>query len=78
MGDGMDKVPTDTFDTRQRAERERRLAEHMASATQSLREERDRLAKRLAELERQLANLAARLHSPSAFATPSDPGRRQP
>jgi len=65
-------------DIRQRAERERRLAEHMASATQSLREERDRLAKRLADLERELANLAARLDAPSAFATTGDSGRRRP
>lgn len=73
----MAKIPTDTRDTRQRADRERRLAEHMASATRSLREERDRLAKRLADLERQLANLSARLDAPSAFATSSDSGRRQ-
>ena len=65
-------------DMRQRTERERRLAEHMASATQSLREERDRLAKRLADLERELANLAARLDAPSAFATSGDSGRRRP
>jgi len=65
-------------DIRQRAERERRLAEHVASATQSLREERDRLAKRLADLERELANLAARLDAPSAFATSGDSGRRRP
>lgn len=58
--------------TRQRADRDRRLAEHIASATQSLREERDRLAKRLADLERELANLATRLESPSAFATTGD------
>ncbi len=50
----------------------------MASATQSLRAERDRLAKRLADLERQLANLAARLDAPSAFATPGDPAPRRP
>ena len=50
----------------------------MASATQSLRAERDRLAKRLADLERQLANLAARLDAPSAFATSRDPGPRRP
>jgi uncharacterized coiled-coil DUF342 family protein len=74
----MDTVPTDTRDTRQRADRERRLAEHIASATKSLREERDRLAKRLADLERQLANLAAGLDSPSAFATSGDSGRSQP
>lgn len=65
-------------DMRQRAERERRLVEHMASATQSLREERDRLAKRLADLERELANLAARLDAPSAFATSGDSGRHRP
>jgi hypothetical protein len=54
----------------------------MASATQSLRAERDRLAKRLADLERELANLAARLEAPSAFATPirdsADPDRLAP
>jgi uncharacterized coiled-coil DUF342 family protein len=71
----MGKAPTDTRDTRQRADRERRLAEHMASATRSLREERDRLAKRLADLERQLNTLAARLDAPSAFATSGDSGR---
>jgi uncharacterized membrane protein len=61
---------------RQRSEREHRLAEHIASATQSLRDERDRLARRLADLERELATLAARLDR-SAFAT-ADSGRRQP
>jgi hypothetical protein len=50
----------------------------MASATQSLRAERDRLAKRLADLERQLNNLAARLDSPSAFVTPGDSGQPRP
>ncbi|HYS18561.1 MAG TPA: hypothetical protein VET45_16695 [Candidatus Binatia bacterium] len=64
--------------TRQRAERDRRLAEHIASATRSLREERDRLAKRLADLERELATLASRLESPSAFATSADSRRRRP
>jgi len=74
----MRKIPADTRDTRQRADRERRLSDHMASATQSLRAERDRLAKRLADLERQLANLAARLNSPSAFVTSGDSGQRRP
>jgi uncharacterized protein involved in exopolysaccharide biosynthesis len=74
----MAKIPADTRDTRQRADRERRLSEHMASATQSLRAERDRLAKRLADLERELAKLAARLEAPSAFARPSDSGPRRP
>jgi hypothetical protein len=74
----MTKIPTDTRDTRQRTDRERRLSDHMASATQSLRAERDRLAKRLADLERELANLAARLEAPSAFATPGDSGSRRP
>ena len=73
----MTKIPPDTPDTGQRADRERRLSDHMASATQSLRAERDRLAKRLADLERQLANLAARLDSPSAFATSGDSGERR-
>jgi len=50
----------------------------MASATRSLRAERDRLAKRLADLERELANLATRLDAPSAFATPGDSGQRRP
>ncbi|PYN80050.1 MAG: hypothetical protein DMD96_15335 [Candidatus Rokuibacteriota bacterium] len=72
----MDEIP---FDTRKWADRDRRLAEHMESpATQSLREERDRLAKRLADLERELANLATRLESPSAFATSGDSRRRRP
>lgn len=71
----MDEISTEE---RQRADSDRRLAEHMASATRSLRAERDRLAKRLADLERELAKLAARLESPSAFATPADSGRRQP
>ena len=74
----MTKVPADTRDTRQGTDRERRLSDHMASATQSLRAERDRLAKRLADLERQLANLAARLDAPSAFATTNDPVPRRP
>jgi hypothetical protein len=62
--------------TRQQVDRERRLAEHMASATQSLRAERDRLAKRLADLERQLANLAARLQPPSVLTPSRDSGQR--
>lgn len=74
----MTKIPTDTRDTSQRTDRERRLSDHMASATQSLRAERDRLAKRLADLERQIANLAARLDAPSAFATTGDPEPRRP
>src|SRR5437773_9255295 len=77
-GAAMAKVPADTRDTRQRADRERRLSDHMASATLSLRAERDRLAKRLADLERQLANLAARLDSPSAFVTPAIPDSPDP
>jgi hypothetical protein len=64
----MDDVPVDT---RPRTDGDRRLAEHMASSAQSLREERDRLARRLAELERELANLASRLGGPAAFAPPS-------
>jgi prefoldin subunit 5 len=63
--------------TRQRADRDQRLAAHIESATQSLREERDRLAKRLADLERELANLASRLESPAAYATSGDAGRRR-
>jgi uncharacterized protein involved in exopolysaccharide biosynthesis len=74
----MTKIPADTWDARQRADRERRLSDHMASATRSLRAERDRLAKRLADLERELANLATRLEAPSAFATPGDSGQRRP
>ena len=74
----MTKNPADTRDTRQRADRQRRLSDHMASATQSLRAERDRLAKRLADLERQIANLATRLDAPSAFATTGDPEPRRP
>jgi uncharacterized coiled-coil DUF342 family protein len=62
---------------RHRADRDKRLAAHIQSATQSLREERDRLAKRLADLERELANLAARHDSPSAYATSGDSGRRR-
>jgi len=63
--------------TRRRADRDKRLAAHIQSATQSLREERDRLAKRLADLERELANLAARHDSPSAYVTSADSGRRR-
>jgi prefoldin subunit 5 len=62
---------------RQRADRDRHLAAHIQSATQSLREERDRLAKRLADLERELANLAARRDSPSPYVTSGDSGRRR-
>ena len=62
---------------RQRADRDRHLAAHIQSATQSLREERDRLAKRLADLERELANLATRLDSPSPYVTSGDSGRRR-
>jgi len=63
---------------RQRADRDRRLAEHIAAATRSLREERDRLAKRLADLEQELANLATRLEARPAYATRGDSGRRRP
>jgi len=61
--------------TRQRADRDRRLAAHIESAARSLREERDRLAKRLADLERELANLSARHEAPAAYATSGDSGR---
>ena len=63
--------------TKQRADRDQHLAAHIQSATQSLREERDRLAKRLADLERELENLAARLESPSAYVSSGDAGRRR-
>lgn len=63
--------------TRHRADRDKDLAAHIQSATQSLREERDRLAKRLADLERELENLAARLESPSAYVMSSDSGQRR-
>src|SRR4029450_1277380 len=53
---------------RRGAARDKHLPAHIRSATQSLREERDRLAKRLADLERELANLAARHASPSHYA----------
>jgi uncharacterized coiled-coil DUF342 family protein len=66
-----------SVDTRQRVDGARRLAEHMASAAQSLREERDRLARRLAELERELANLASRLGAPAAFAQPGSHALRR-
>jgi prefoldin subunit 5 len=62
---------------RHRADRDEHLAAHIQSATRSLREERDRLAKRLADLERELANLAARHESPPAYATAGDSGRRR-
>jgi prefoldin subunit 5 len=62
---------------RHRADRDKHLAAHIQSATQSLREERDRLAKRLADLERELANLAARHDSSPAYATSGDSGRRR-
>jgi prefoldin subunit 5 len=62
---------------RHRADRDKHLAAHIQSATQSLREERDRLAKRLADLERELANLAARHDSPQAYATSGYSGRRR-
>ena len=60
-----------------RADRDRHLAAHIQSATQSLREERDRLAKRLADLERELETLATRLESPSSYVTSGDSGRRR-
>ena len=62
---------------RRRADRDQHLAAHIQSATQSLREERDRLAKRLADLERELANLAARHDAPSAYVTAGDSGPRR-
>lgn len=67
----------DKISTRQWGKGERRLSEYTVSATQSLREERDRLAQRLADLERELANLAARLDTPSAFAMSGGPERRR-
>ncbi len=63
--------------TRHRATRDQHLAAHIQSATQSLREERDRLAKRLADLERELENLAARLESRSTYVTSGDSGPRR-
>lgn len=63
--------------TRQRADRDRRLATHLQSATQSLREERDRLAKRLADLERELASLSNRLEAPVEYATSGESGQRR-
>jgi hypothetical protein len=63
--------------TRQRADRDRHLAAHIESVTRSLREERDRLAKRLADLERELANLSARQEAPVAYATSGASGRRR-
>ena len=67
MKAAMDNV---SVETRRRADGDQRLAD-MASSAQSLREERDRLARRLADLERELANLASRLGAPAAFPTPS-------
>jgi len=67
MNPAMDDV---SVDTRQRVNEDRRPAEHMASSAKSLREERDRLARRLADLERELANLASRLGAPAAFTPP--------
>ena len=63
--------------TRQRADRDRRLAAHIESATKSLREERDRLAKRLADLERELANLSNRPDAPVEYATSGHSGQRR-
>ena len=63
--------------TQHRADRDKDLAAHIQSATQSLREERDRLAKRLADLERELENLAARLESPSAYVMSGASGQRR-
>lgn len=62
---------------RQRADRDQNLAARIESTTQSLREERDRLAKRLADLERELENLANRLESPSAYVTSGDSAPRR-
>jgi predicted nucleic acid-binding Zn-ribbon protein len=62
---------------RQRADRDQNLAARIESTTQSLREERDRLAKRLADLERELENLANRLESPSSYVTSGDSAPRR-
>jgi prefoldin subunit 5 len=62
---------------RQRADRDQNLAARIESTTQSLREERDRLAKRLADLERELENLANRLEAPAAYVTSGDAGSRR-
>ena len=63
--------------TQHRADRDEHLAAHIQSATQSLREDRDRLAKRLADLERELENLAARLEAPSAYVMSGDSAQRR-
>jgi hypothetical protein len=62
---------------RQRADRDQNLAARIESTTQSLREERDRLARRLADLERELENLANRLESRAAYVTSADSGSRR-
>lgn len=62
---------------RHRADRDQNLAARIESTTQSLREERDRLAKRLADLERELENLANRLESQAAYVTSGDAGPRR-
>jgi prefoldin subunit 5 len=63
--------------TPHRTDPDRHFAELIESTTRSLREERDRLAKRLADLERELENLAARLESPSAYVTSGDAAPRR-
>lgn len=58
-------------------ERERRLIDAVVSLAKSFREERDRLANRLSELEREIDALAVRLdqhqREPPRTALPAEP-----
>ena len=57
-------------------ERERKILEAVSALARSLRDERERLAKRLAELEHELAVLACKLDGQPTFVTLG--GRRAP
>jgi hypothetical protein len=64
-------------DTTAADERERRLIDAVVSLAKSFRDERDRLARRLGELEREVDALAVRLdrqqRGPEGTALPSGP-----
>lgn len=53
-------------------ERDQRLAEAVEALARSLREDRDRLARRLGQLERELAVLASKLDGSPALVTLRD------
>lgn len=58
-------------------DRERRLLEQVVTLAQTLRDERERLARRLSDLERQLAALASKLDGQPTLITLGSRGQRR-